>query len=38
MKSIINKSIQTIIKIGASASSSASMLTHCEPKRPSKLK
>lgn len=38
MKTIINKCINSMIKIGASASSSACALAIHEPKRPEKLK
>lgn len=38
MKSIINKCIGSIIKVGASVSSTASFVGVFEPKRPEKLK
>lgn len=38
MKSIINKCIGSIVKVGASVSSTASYFSAHEPKRPEKLK
>lgn len=35
---LINKVVDTVIKMGASASSAASVFNTHEPKRPSKLK
>lgn len=38
MRSIVNKILGSIVRIGVSASSTASALSTNEPKRPEKLK